>query len=150
MQYPLLAAVSRGNTSFMSLWSDRWLTIAEDSVKDAWMMLHYLAECSVSGNEAFTTRPIHQSVLVRHRFAHSLIERLLTLSTGVLTEDSDIALKSHLCNYMTESHIGRAEFEDMLVGILSLTNLDTGSSVDTRRQFRIDSFLNDAFLRIRC
>jgi hypothetical protein len=150
MQYPLLAAVSRGNTSFMSLWSDRWLTIAEDSVKDAWMMLHYLAECSVSANEAFTTRPIHQSVLVRHRFAHSLIERLLTLSTGVLTEDSDIALKSHLCNYMTESHIGRAEFEDMLVGILSLTNLDTGSSVDTRRQFRIDSFLNDAFLRIRC
>jgi hypothetical protein len=148
MRYPLLAAIIQGNKSIMALLSDHFNT--DDIVKDAWMMLHYLAECSVSANEAFTTRPIHQSALARHRFTYSLTERLLTLSTGILTEDSDIALRSRLGNYMTKSHIGGAEFEDMLVGILSLTSLDTESSVDTSRQDRIDSFLNDAFLRIRC
>jgi hypothetical protein len=157
MRYPLLAAIHRGNTIVAAWWSYR--LDAPDLVKDAWMMLHYLATCIINGNEVLTThRSVHHSTLARSRFHHSLTERILALSTGVLNEDSDIPLRSRLRSYTTKSRIGEAEFEDMLVKILDLTRLDAGYVLEMHLQVRnesilthrIDWFLDDALLQMRC
>jgi hypothetical protein len=157
MRYPLLAAIHRENISVVAWWSNRF--DAPDLVKDAWMMLHYLATCIINGNEVLTThRPVYHSTLARSRFSHSLTERLLALSTGVLNEDSDIPLRSRLRSYTTKSRIGEAEFEDMLVKILDLTRSDAGYVLEMHLQVRneslltnrIDLFLDDALLQMRC
>jgi hypothetical protein len=147
MRYPLLAAIHRENISVVSWWSNRFH--AEVLVKDAWMMLHYLAAGIINGNEALTARcSVHHSALARSRFSHRLTERLLILSTDVLTEDSDIALRSRLHNYTTKSCVGRAEFKNMLVSILNFTRSD--DRYWYVEAARIESFLNDAFLRMHC
>jgi hypothetical protein len=112
-------------------------------------MLHYLAAGIINGNEALTARcSVHHSALARSRFSHRLTERLLILSTDVLTEDSDIALRSRLHNYTTKSCVGRAEFKNMLVSILNFTRSD--DRYWYVEAARIESFLNDAFLRMHC
>lgn len=148
MRYPLLAAIRHGNEPIMAWFSD--YISAEHLVKDAWMMLHYLAANSLNADSTITLHPISLADLARRRFSHGLTERLLALSTGVITQHSDKALRSRLHIYMIRSRVGRAEFEDMLVSILDLMRSDHGYAMKTHRQARIDSFFEDVFLRMHC